>query len=293
MMAARRGSMTGETTMALMRIECPQADAAVIAETADAALLSRPLRSLADIEEIERVPLDERLRIDNFSHRVALAIEARDPEDTAIHYVPDGDIDRVAERVSFGELKRNIGRTASLLRSHGIGRSDVVAVLMPAVPAIYWSILGAMAAAIVFPVNWMLEPKYILRLLKEANVKAVIALGPTPGFQIWESLAQIAADLPSGAKIWSVAGPGGTLLPDSDLEAALDGQSGESDLVGFCHWRRHRRFRPFRRNAPACRRSSSCRTGTCRIGIGRCNSRNNWCSAKSSCTTRRCSMSAV
>jgi fatty-acyl-CoA synthase len=80
-----------------------------------------------------------------------------------------------------------------------------------------------MAAAIVFPVNWMLEPKYLLRLIKEANVKAVIALGPTPGFQIWEALAQVAADLPSGVKIWSVPGPGGTLLPDSDLEAALDG----------------------------------------------------------------------
>ena len=71
-------------------------------------------------------------------HRVALAIEARDPQDTAIHYVPDGDIDRAAERVSFGELKRNIGRTASLLCSHGIGRNDAVAVLLPAVPAIYW-----------------------------------------------------------------------------------------------------------------------------------------------------------
>src|SRR5438445_6659327 len=145
--------------VALTRVEGPRTGSLVISETADAALLSRPLRSLADIEEIESVPLDQRLRIDNFSHRVALAIEARDSDDTAIHYIPDGDIDRIAECVSFGELNRNIGRTASLLRAHGIGRSDVVAVLMPAVPAIYWSILGAMAAAVVFPVNWMLEPR--------------------------------------------------------------------------------------------------------------------------------------
>jgi fatty-acyl-CoA synthase len=119
----------------------------------DTALLSRPLRCLADIEEIERVLLQERLRIDNFSRRVALAIDARRPDDVAIHYVPDGNIDRVTERVSFSELKRNIADTAALLRNHGIGRGDVVAVLMPAVPSIYWSILGAMAAAIVFPVN--------------------------------------------------------------------------------------------------------------------------------------------
>jgi fatty-acyl-CoA synthase len=146
------------------------------------------------------------------------------PGDTAIHYVPDGDINRVAERVSFGALKCNIARTASLLRTHGIGKSDVVAVLMPAVPAIYWSNLGAMTAAVAFPVNWMLEPKYILRLLKEADVKAIVALGPTPGFQIWDSLLRIAAELPAGTKVWSVAGPDGTILPDSDLVAAMDRQ---------------------------------------------------------------------
>jgi fatty-acyl-CoA synthase len=210
--------------VALTHVEGLRAHSSVISETADAALLSRPLRSLADIEEIECVPLDGRLRIDNFSHRVALAIEARDPGDTAIHYVPDGDINRVAERVSFGSLKCNIARTALLLRTHGIGKSDVVAVLMPAVPAIYWSILGAMTAAVAFPVNWMLEPKYILRLLKEAGVKAIVALGPTPGFQIWDSLVRIAAELPAGTKIWSVAGPDGTILPDSDLGAAMERQ---------------------------------------------------------------------
>jgi len=92
--------------MTLVRVKSLQADAAVIAETADATLLSRPLRSLADIEDIESVPLAERLRIDNFCHRVALAIEARNLQDTAIHYIPDGDIDCAAERVSFGELRQ-------------------------------------------------------------------------------------------------------------------------------------------------------------------------------------------
>ncbi|MBX9840385.1 MAG: acyl-CoA synthetase [Xanthobacteraceae bacterium] len=184
------------------------------------------MRSLADIEDIERVPLDQRIRIDNFSRRVALALEARAADEIAIHYVPDGDVGRDAEGVSFGELKRNIAGTAALLASRGIGRSDVVAVLMPAVPAVYWSILGAMAAAVAFPVNWMLEPKYVLGLLKEANVRAVVALGPTPGFQIWESLMQIAADLPPGTQIWSVAGPGGAILPDSDLDTAIGQQPG-------------------------------------------------------------------
>ena len=66
-----------------------------------------------------------------------------------------------------------------------------------------------MAAGIVFPVNWMMEPQAMLRLLKEADAKAVIALGPTPGFRIWQSLMAIAGNLPAGTQIWSVAGPDG------------------------------------------------------------------------------------
>lgn len=220
--------------VSLTRVEGLPGESFVIADTADAALLGRPWRSMADIEAIERVPLEQRLSIDNFLRRVALGIEARDPADTAIHYVADGDVDRVAEQVTFGELRRNIGRTATLLRAHGIGRSDVVAVLMPAVPAIYWSILGAMAAGIVFPVNWMLEPKYILRLLKEADAKAVIALGPTPGFAIWESLMQIAAELPAATKIWSVDDLGTAIDAAPDGPVWSDAVTGD-DIAAYVH----------------------------------------------------------
>jgi fatty-acyl-CoA synthase len=196
-----------------------------ISETADAAFLKLPLRSLADIEAIERTPLRERLAVADFCKRVDLAIAARDPDETAIFFVADGDVDRPAEEVSFREIRRNIDRTAILLRSHGIGRTDVVAVLMPAIPAIYWSLLGAMSAGIVFPVNWMMEPQQILHLLRESNAKAVIALGPTPEFKIWESMMSIASELPKDIPIWSVAAPNGSTLPNSDLNTLLESQS--------------------------------------------------------------------
>ncbi|HEV7407173.1 MAG TPA: acyl-CoA synthetase [Bradyrhizobium sp.] len=204
-----------------------QGVAAVVPETADAALLDQPLRCLADVEAIERIPLDQRLGIVDISHRIALGLAARDPDDTAIFYIPDGNVDSRAAEISFAALRRNLASTASFLRAGGIGRADVVAVLLPGVPAIYWSILGAMAAGIAFPLNWMLEPRHVLHLLKEAKAKAVIALGPTPGFRIWESLMTIAGDLAPGTAIWSVAGPEGEVLPDTDLEAHINGRSGE------------------------------------------------------------------
>jgi fatty-acyl-CoA synthase len=194
---------------------------AVVPQTADAALLDKPLRGVADVEAIEAVPLDDRMRIVDISHRVACGLATHDPSDTAIFYVPDGDVDRPAVEVSFSTLIQNIGRTASLLRGAGIGPGDVVAVLLPAVPQIYWAILGAMSAAVVFPINWMLEPQHVLHLLKEAGAKAVIALGPTPDFSIWESLMTIVGELTPRIRIWSVTGPDGDIQPDSDLDVHI------------------------------------------------------------------------
>ena len=56
----------------------------VIAETADVALLEQPLRSLEDLEAIERVPLEERLKITDFCRRMDIALAAHDPAETAI-----------------------------------------------------------------------------------------------------------------------------------------------------------------------------------------------------------------
>jgi fatty-acyl-CoA synthase len=190
-------------------------------ETADAELLAKPLCSLADIEAIERTPLAERLRIVDFTRRMDIALASRDSADIAIHYIPDGNIDTPAVTVSFGELRRNIARTAALLRDHGIARGNPVAILMPAIPALYWALLGAMATGIAFPINWMMEPSHILHLLLQSKAKAVIALGPTPGFKIWQSLASIAPTLSTNMPIWSVPAPGRAALEGSDLGTAL------------------------------------------------------------------------
>src|SRR5882757_8069539 len=106
----------------------------VVPETADAALLNQPLRCLADVEAIERIPLDDRLGVVDIFRRIALGLAAHDGGDTAIFCVSDGDVDRRPAQISFSELRENIDKTASLLRARGIGRDDVVAVLLPAVP---------------------------------------------------------------------------------------------------------------------------------------------------------------
>ena len=210
-----------------VEIDHPVASAspiAVVPETADAELLARPLRDIGDIERIERIPLENRLPIVDFYQRIAIALAARNRDHTAIHFIPDGDVDAVVHETSFGTLRGNIDRVASLLRSRHIKHPDVVAILLPTMPAVYWTIIGTMAQAVPFPLNWMLEPQYLLGLLTEANVKAIIALGPTPGFKIWESLVSIKDQLPSGLPVWSVTAPGSEALSEFDLDLQLAGQ---------------------------------------------------------------------
>jgi fatty-acyl-CoA synthase len=204
----------------------------VVPETADAELLARPLRSRADIEAIEQVPLEERLSVTDFYQRIELALLARKPEEPAIHFVTDGDPDGVVDVVSFADLRRNIRRVAALLESRRIGRTDAVAVILPTIPAAYWSIVGALSRAIAFPINWMLEAEHLRDLILESRAKAVIALGPTPGFSIWETLASIRHDLPAELPIWSVAVRGGEVLPKSDLALALERQNEDAAAGG-------------------------------------------------------------
>lgn len=188
-------------------------------DTADYDLLDQPLTNREDVHAIEARPLTERLALENFSTRVDLALASRRPNDIAIHYVPDGNPDTPVHTTTFLTLQDQIARTASLLHCADSART-VSAVLMPAVPLIYPVLLGAMRAGIVFPINWMLEPEHLLHLLLESQATRIIALGPTPGFQIWESLQSIRPQLPADVQIYSVAGPGEGVLESTDLECA-------------------------------------------------------------------------
>ena len=214
----------------------------VVAETADVALLGLPLRSEADLFDIERIPLDRRLKIDDFCKRIDLALASRAPDDIALYYVPDGDVEHEPEEITFAAMRDNVRRTAALLRASGIGPTDIVAVLLPAIPSIYWSLLGAMEAGVAFPVNWMMERDQLLHLLKQADAKAVIALGPTPGFTIWETMMAIAPGLSPDVRVFSVAGPGGTRDEASDLDLQLATQASwrpepkaGSDIAVYMH----------------------------------------------------------
>ncbi len=190
------------------------------------------LRNLRDIEELERVPLEQRLLSWDVNDWICAGLDL-DPQKVAIRYVADGNPESSVVNVTYDELKQRATSTANSFYSLGVGPDDAVLYLTPTIPALYTVTLGALATGIACCTNWMLEPSHWAGLIRASRAKVVVALGPTPGYEIWEKLQSVRADLPPGLRILSVQMPGGAPLPESDVGVLASKQP--RDRLVFTH----------------------------------------------------------
>jgi fatty-acyl-CoA synthase len=204
----------------------------------------QPLRNIQDIEELERVPLEQRLLSwdvnDWIRHGCDLA-----PQKVAIRYVEDGNPESSAVTVTYRELKQRATAAANLFHSLGVGPDDAVLYLLPTTPHLYTVMLGSLAAGVSCCINWMLEPEHWAALIKSSRAKVVVALGPTPGYEIWEKLQAIRGDIPAGVTVLSAQALGGPALPGSDFDLLASKQPGDaltfmrkakrSDIAAYVH----------------------------------------------------------
>ena len=119
-----------------------------------------PLRTLRDVEELERVPLEQRVFSWNLNDWIARGC-ALDPDKIAIQYVADGNPDRQPVAVTYRELRTRSNQAANLFHSLGVSGGDAVLFLLPNVPELFVVMLGSLAAGIACSVNWMLKPEQL------------------------------------------------------------------------------------------------------------------------------------
>ncbi len=185
-----------------------------------------PLRNLRDIEDLERVPLGERIFSWNLNDWIAQGC-ARDPGKIALRYIADGDPDSAPVSISYRELRQRATQAANLFRALGVGPGDTVLYVLPTVPELYVTMLGALSAGIACGVNWMLKGDQLSELIRSTGAKVIVALGPTPGYEIWENLQAIRADIPPDVRILSVPGPGGTSDAQSEFATLAAAEPGD------------------------------------------------------------------
>jgi fatty-acyl-CoA synthase len=185
-----------------------------------------PLRTLQDVEALERVPLGERVFSWNLNDWIAHGC-ARDREKIAICYIADGDPASESVCIRYGELQSRSNQAANLFHSLGVSSNDVVMFVLPTLPQLYVVMLGAAACGIACGVNWMLKPEQLAELIRSTKAKVVVTLGPTPGYEIWENVQAIRADVAACVHILTVPGPGGAVMPETDFDTLAGREPGE------------------------------------------------------------------
>jgi fatty-acyl-CoA synthase len=185
-----------------------------------------PLRTLRDIEELERVPLDERIFSWNLNDWIARGC-ALDPGKIAIRYIADGDPGGEAVAISYRELQKRANQAANLFHSLGVSPTDVVLYVLPTLPQLYVTMLGAVATGIACGVNWMLKPEQLAELARSTNAKVIVTLGPTPGYEIWENVQAVRAEISPSVHVLTVPGPGGAAMLETDFDTLAARQPGD------------------------------------------------------------------
>jgi fatty-acyl-CoA synthase len=185
-----------------------------------------PIRGMADIELLEQVPLEQRIDVWTIYELVKRGAGI-DPDKAAFHCIERGSPQETPRTISYRQLVARVHQAANLFHSLGVGSGDAVAILLPIVPQNYFALLGATTAGIACPINWMLHAEQIAALLNATGARVLVALGPTPGFDIWEKIPELRERVPGLRHILQVKIPGGASEAGSDFDALSSDQSAE------------------------------------------------------------------
>lgn len=166
-----------------------------------------PLANQTDIKAIEEVPFEKRMPFQSTFEALEYAASIN-PEKPALLFLQTGELDEEAIPISFRGFIHKIRQAVNMFQDLGLGPEDTVSFMLPLLPQAYFTLWAGETAGITNPINPFLESEHIAGILKAAKTKILVALGPTPGIDIWEKVEQIRGDLPDLKVILQVGGPG-------------------------------------------------------------------------------------
>ncbi len=164
------------------------------------------ITTIADVIEYEKIPLSDRLKFTNTYDMIKNG-STLNPDAWALTFLLSGDDYDQPMQINYRDLIANVNRAANLFNDLGIGPTDVVSFLLPAIPQAHYIVWGTEAAGIINPINPLLEAATLRDLLTAANTKVLVALGEFPGSDIWGKVEMIRKDLPNLETIVRVMGP--------------------------------------------------------------------------------------
>jgi len=153
------------------------------------------IRTLADIVELERVLVADRIRQRNVAEILRDAAASHGNR-TAFRFLSGSGPGDPVRDVGYGEMLRRVTQAANLLHAHGIGPNDTVTLLLPGLPETFIALWAAEIGAVANPVNYFLDATQIAGIMKEAGARALIAADASIFPDIWPKVEAIRKAMP-------------------------------------------------------------------------------------------------
>jgi fatty-acyl-CoA synthase len=190
-----------------------------------------PLRDLADVESLERVPLSERIGHLRSTLDVLRTTAEAYPDRPALRFIPGGTAAEEPMTLTYREFVGGVRQAANTFADLGVGPDDVVSFLLPNLPQTHFTLWGGEAAGIVNPINPLLEPQSIADIATAADTKLLVTVGPSLSDEIWAKVEQVRSHLPNLRAVLQVGGPGDEAAGVFDFDAAMGAQP--ADRLAF------------------------------------------------------------
>jgi len=145
---------------------------------------------LKDVEAVERQPIEAYMAGDTLPAILAASADAYAVQ-PAYRFYDANDLSAPAETFTYSALYRNVRAASALFRSLGVGRTDVVAYLLPGLLQTVEIVLAGAEAGIVMPINPFLEPGTIAAMLTRVNARVLCIEGPTSEEGTYRKLSAI------------------------------------------------------------------------------------------------------
>lgn len=120
---------------------------------------------------------------------------ARHPDGTALTMLMTGADDETPRIVTYKQLLEGITRAANFFASLG-GAGAGVAYILPSLVETHFTLWGAEAQGYAVPINFLLQAQNIADLVRAADAKILVALGPHPQLDIWQKAVEVKKLLP-------------------------------------------------------------------------------------------------
>ena len=154
-----------------------------------------PVATLKDVLRFETEKTLEQRYDARSVYDVFAKSASRHPDRTALTMLMSGADDETPRIVTYRQMFEGITRAANFFASLG-GPGSGVAYILPSLVETHFTLWGAEAQGYAVPINFLLQPQNIADLVRTADAKILVALGPHPQLDIWQKAVEVSRLLP-------------------------------------------------------------------------------------------------